>query len=79
METIFVFTHIVIIICIGIIFISITSKNSAERYLKNSVSPVSNLKPTQSTPNTYYRRVTSYLSVLQNEILIILNINNPKT
>jgi hypothetical protein len=79
METIFVLTHLIMVICIGIICVSIASKKIAEEDLKKAVSPISNPKPMQSTIGVFYGRVTGYLAAFQNSILLIFNINNPKT
>jgi hypothetical protein len=79
METVFVLTHLIMMLCIGILCFSISPRNISERDLKQSVERASNLKPHQSAPSAYYKRIISYLAASQNGIIIIFNINNPKT
>ena len=66
METIFVFTHAVMIIClIGVIFISVSSSCSDEQAIKPSV--ISNLvlkiKSIHITPNSLYRTAAGLLAI----------------
>ena len=65
MEIVFVFTHLIMLICsIGIIYISITSENSDESEIKKSVAAPSSFflrsKSIKITTVTFFRVAASF-------------------
>jgi hypothetical protein len=63
MEMIFVFTHLVMIICsVGIIYMSIAFAGKDEKAEKKSIiTAVDNLKQPMQVPTTFYQLAAGYL------------------